>query len=75
MLRRRFSLWARSRRRRKAPSRRPHSRSARVISLRISSYSAIASFDSLVNGTHTEAMWTKMTMGPDGSAPRDCVRP
>src|SRR5258708_27852016 len=35
-------------RRRNAPSRRPHSRSASVISLWISSYSAMASFDSLV---------------------------
>ena len=60
----RCSPCARSRRRRNAPSRRPHSRSARVISLRISSYSAMASLDSLVNGTQTEAMWTKITIGP-----------
>src|SRR2546429_41629 len=67
MLRRRNSLCARSRRRRNAPSRRPHSRSARVISLWISSYSAMASFDSLVKGTHTDAMWTKITIGPEGA--------
>jgi hypothetical protein len=75
MLRRRCSLCARSRRRRKTPSRRPHSRRASVISLRISSYSAIASFYSLVKGTQTDAMWTKITIGPAGSAPRDCVSP
>jgi len=32
-------------------------------------------FDSLVNGTQTEAMWTNTTMGPAGSAPRDCATP
>jgi len=31
--------------------------------------------DSLVNGTQTEAMWTKITMGPAGSAPRDWATP
>jgi len=51
----------------KRAQRRPHSRSASVISLWISSYSAMASFDSLVKGTHTEAMWTKITIGPAGS--------
>ena len=35
----------------------------------------MASLDSLVNGTHTEAMCTKITMGPAGSAPRDCATP
>src|SRR5437879_2773074 len=31
--------------------------------------------DSLVKGTHTEAMWTKITIGPAGSEPRDCATP
>jgi len=34
-----------------------------------------ASLDSLVNGTQTEAIWTKITIGPAGKAPRDWGTP
>jgi hypothetical protein len=48
------------------PILRAHSRSARMISLRIWSMSAIASFASLVKGTFTEATCTRRTTGPIG---------
>ncbi len=35
----------------------------------------MASFDSLVKGTHTLAMWTMMVTGPLGIEPRDWLRP
>ena len=35
----------------------------------------MASFDSLVNGTQTLAMWTITVTGPVGSEPRDCDQP
>ena len=35
----------------------------------------MASFDSLVNGTHTLAMWIITVIGPLGSEPRDWLRP
>ena len=54
---------------------RPHSCKARLISSMISSYSAMASLASLVNGTQTDAMWMNTTIGPAGGAPRLCVRP
>src|SRR5262249_29213216 len=71
-----FSSSATRRRwRTNAPRRRPASMRPRRISFTISGYDATASFDSEVNGTHTDAMWTERTAGPVGSAPRDCWRP
>ena len=35
----------------------------------------MASFDSLVNGTQTLAMWTMTVTGPRGSEPRDWLSP
>ncbi len=35
----------------------------------------MASFDSLVNGTQTLAMWTITVTGPLGSEPRDWLSP
>ena len=35
----------------------------------------MASFDSLVNGTHTLAICTMIVIGPDGNCPRYCDNP
>ena len=54
------------------PSLRPTACSASRISFWISGYDAMASFDSLVNGTQTLATCTMVVTGPLGRLPRDC---
>ena len=54
---------------------RPHSWRPSLTSLMISGYEAMASLDSEVKGTHTEAMWPRTAMGATGKAPRGWDRP
>ena len=54
---------------------RPASWRASFTSLMITSYDATASFDSLVNGTQTLAIWIINAMRPWGMPPRGWVRP
>ena len=75
MLRRSPSCLTFFRLRRYIPSFLPTDCNPRRSSFSISGYEATASFDSLVNGTQTLAMCTISVMGPEGSEPRDWLRP